>query len=53
MVRDLVDRIESPGFKRVQWDGLDDSGGLVESGVYFYRIKAGDFTESKKMIMVR
>ncbi len=53
MVRDLVDRIESPGFKKVRWDGLDDSGGLVESGVYFYRIKAGDFTESKKMIMVR
>lgn len=33
------------------WDGRDDFGGRVASGVYFYTIKAGDFTATRKMLV--
>ncbi len=40
--------------KAAYWDGRrDDSGESVASGVYFYTFQAGDFTETKKMIVVR
>jgi hypothetical protein len=35
------------------WDGKDESGEQVSSGVYFYVLKAGDFTASRKMIILR
>jgi flagellar hook assembly protein FlgD len=38
---------------RVQWDGTDTNGDDVASGVYFYRIKANDFTATKKMTLLK
>ncbi len=35
------------------WDGKDNSGQLVGSGLYFYCIQAGDFIETKKMVVIR
>lgn len=52
-VRVLKDEIEKEGYKRVIWDGRDDSGSEVASGIYFYRIVAGDFVKAKKMMMVK
>lgn len=52
-VRTLVDDKRLPGNYRVIWDGKDDMGNLVNSGIYFYRFKAGDRFESKKMIMLK
>lgn len=40
----------SPG---VTWDGRDDEGKRVAPGVYFVRVKAGDFTATRKLIVVR
>ncbi|MCF7793309.1 MAG: hypothetical protein K9N09_04375 [Candidatus Cloacimonetes bacterium] len=37
----------------VVWNGKDDSGNSVSSGVYFYKIKAGKFTQTKKMILMK
>ncbi|MEW6686447.1 MAG: hypothetical protein AB1393_09640 [Candidatus Edwardsbacteria bacterium] len=37
----------------VVWDGKDESGKQVSAGVYFYRLSAGNFTATKKMILVR
>ena len=52
-VRELVDEPQEPGYKMIRWDGKDDSGVEVSSGVYFYRIAAGDFMKSKKMILLK
>lgn len=41
------------GSHAVTWDGRDDTGTSVSSGVYFYRLQAGEFTESKRMTLIR
>jgi hypothetical protein len=52
-VRTLVDEAKLPGEYEVRWYGKDEKGNFVASGIYFYRIKAGDFHESKKLILIR
>jgi hypothetical protein len=37
----------------VEWDGRDRHGIPIASGVYFYRLKSGKFTASKKMVFLR
>lgn len=52
-IRTLVNGLGQIGQNVVTWDGLDETGMLVSSGVYFYRIKAGDMVQQKKMIMLK
>ncbi|MEJ2536743.1 MAG: M20/M25/M40 family metallo-hydrolase [Calditrichia bacterium] len=52
-IRTLADGWESAGFRTVRWDGRDDSGSLVASGVYIYRLKADRFIATRKMILLR
>ncbi|MCK4404108.1 MAG: T9SS type A sorting domain-containing protein [candidate division Zixibacteria bacterium] len=52
-VRNLVDEPQEPGYKTIHWDGKDDGGNEVSSGVYFYRIEAGDFVKCKKMTLLK
>ncbi|MBD3218833.1 MAG: T9SS type A sorting domain-containing protein [candidate division Zixibacteria bacterium] len=52
-VRTLVNEELDAGWKMVTWDGKSDSGNEVGSGVYLYRVEAGDFIESKKMTLVK
>ena len=41
------------GFHVVNWRGIDDKGNKVPSGVYVYRIKAGDYIADKKMLLLK
>ena len=52
-VATLVDEFQDAGFKTVWWDGKDVEGDEVSSGVYFYRLTAGEFSEVRKMMMVK
>ena len=52
-IRTLVNTRQSPGRYEVQWDGRDQFGREVGSGVYLYRIEAEGFRQARKMILVR
>ncbi len=52
-VRTLVNGSFNPGHHEVVWDGRNDFGTPVSGGVYIYTIKAGDFTRSMKMTLVK
>jgi len=49
----LVDGTLDEGLREVTWDGKDASGSPVGSGVYFYRLTAGDKTLTKKMVFLK
>jgi len=54
LVRTLVSTAHAPGAYSVRWDGTDDRGRHLGSGVYFYRIEsAGGFRDSKKLILLK
>ena len=52
-VRLLVDARQAAGFYRVTWDGADEAGAPVASGVYVYRLRAGGFQQVRKMILLK
>jgi len=52
-VRTLVDEEKGAGYYQVVWDGTDEVGRSVSSGIYLYQIKAGDFVETKKMQLIK
>jgi DNA/RNA endonuclease YhcR with UshA esterase domain len=52
-VRTLINEAYNPGFHVINWDGCDDGGNVVPTGLYIYRIKAGNFIASKKMMMMK
>jgi TRAP-type C4-dicarboxylate transport system substrate-binding protein len=52
-VKVLVDEYQNAGAKKVTWDGCDENGERVASGVYFYLIKAGPYTASNQMVLLK
>ncbi|PWB74269.1 hypothetical protein C3F09_04115 [candidate division GN15 bacterium] len=52
-VKTLVDATMAAGSHVAQWDGTDQYGGAVSTGVYFYRLVAGDQTATKKMMLLK
>jgi hypothetical protein len=52
-VRNLVSGYMEPGKHSVTWDGRDNKGNVAASGIYFYRIKAEDFSDIKKMTLLK
>jgi hypothetical protein len=53
LVRTLVEGVRGGGSHDVTWDGRDNNGSSVGSGVYFYRFTAGKFSESRKMVLLK
>jgi len=52
-VKTLVNGFEKAGWKTAVWNGTNDRGEKVKSGIYFYRMKAGDFLKTRKMVYVK
>ena len=52
-IRTLTDEEYSAGYHEVTWDGTNKSGDKVSSGIYLYKIVGRDFSDSKKMVLLK
>lgn len=52
-VKQLINTVLPEGTHSIVWDGIDDNDKQVTSGVYFYKMKAGKYQETKKMILMK
>jgi hypothetical protein len=52
-VRELVNTRQGNGNYQVNWDGKDNKGKEVASGIYFYQLQADNYTETKKLLLIK
>ncbi|MEZ4763452.1 MAG: FlgD immunoglobulin-like domain containing protein [Calditrichia bacterium] len=52
-VRRLVNQMQPAGSHIIEWNGKAADGNRVESGVYYYRLEAGNFRETKQMTLTQ
>jgi hypothetical protein len=53
LVRSLVNTVRRPGRYAVQWDGRADNGQAIASGMFIYKLQAGNFISKKKMVLIK
>ena len=53
VLNNLVNANESSGYKSIQWNATNNQGEPVSAGVYLYKIQAGNFVDTKKMILLK
>ena len=53
LIKNIINKNQNAGFKSVQWDGKNNFGRKVPSGVYLYSIEAGDFNQTRKMLLIK
>ncbi|RKY61056.1 MAG: hypothetical protein DRP96_04320, partial [Candidatus Neomarinimicrobiota bacterium] len=44
---------QQPGYYEMQWDGRNKAGQAVSSGIYLYRIQAGSYVKTQKMVLMK
>ncbi len=52
-VKTLVNEVKTAGTYSSTWNGYNNFGNKVSSGIYFYRMESGSFIEAKKMILLK
>jgi len=52
-LKTLVNTTQDAGFKSVIWDATNNQGNPVSAGVYLYQIQAGEFVQTKKMLLLK
>ena len=53
MVTNLVSSQQNAGYKSIQWNATNNEGQPVSAGVYLYSIEAGEFRQTKKMVLLK
>jgi hypothetical protein len=53
LVSNLVSSQQNAGYKSIQWDATNNTGQPVSAGIYLYEIQAGDFRETKKVVLLK
>ena len=53
VIKDLLQKNQSSGFKTISWDATDDKGKNMPAGIYIYGIEAGGFLQTRKMILLK
>ena len=52
-IKTLVNQSQDAGNKIAMWDGTDNLGRQVSAGVYLYRIQVGEFSQTRKMLLLK
>ena len=52
-VKTLINDQQTTGYRSTQWNATNDAGSTVSAGIYLYMIQAGDFGQTKKMVMLK
>ena len=52
-VKTLVNQIQNAGYQLVVWDATNDYGKQVSAGIYLYQIQAGEYIQTKKMVLLK
>ena len=52
-VKTLINQTQDTGYRSVVWDATNDYGKPVSAGVYLYQIQAGNFVQSRKMVLLK
>ena len=53
VVKNMGNNMESAGYKSVRWNATNDAGFPVSAGIYLYMIQAGEFRQTKKMVLLK
>jgi len=53
VIKKLVNEVQNSGYKSIQWNATNNQGEPVSAGVYLYSIEAGEFRQTKKMILLK
>ena len=49
----LIDEFHNAGVYKINWDGKDNFGNVLPSGIYVYKLVSTDFLETRKMLLLR
>ena len=52
-VKTLVNSLQTAGYKSIKWDATNNRNEPVSAGVYLYTIEAGDYSQTKKMVLLK
>ena len=52
-IKSLVNTNQSVGYRNIQWNATNDLGEPVSAGMYIYKIQVGEFTQTKKMVLLK
>ena len=52
-IKTLLNDEQTAGYRSIQWDATNDLGQTVAAGMYLYTIQAGDFRQTKKMVLLK
>jgi len=53
LVKTLINDQQTAGYKSIQWNAINNLGEPVSTGLYLYTVQAGEFKQTKKMVLLR
>jgi len=53
VVKTLINDQQTAGYRSTQWNATNDAGSPVSAGIYLYMIQAGDFRQTRKMVLLK
>jgi flagellar hook assembly protein FlgD len=53
IVNNLVSSQQTAGYKSIQWNATNDAGQPISAGLYLYTIQAGEFRQTRKMVLLK